>query len=202
MNKMFKKILAVAAVTATAACLSVSAFATEDVVVTPVTPATDAITVTPATTPTAAQYTVMLFKGEASATDVAVGDIYYINQGSDLSALVTGMKVKATTVDSVTTYLPVGNYTVRIGNSTGSVENISLVVTQEQQNPTTFKITGYVADTYATVTLGETTVNVGNDGSFTLADLVDGAYTLVVKAPGAFNRTLIVTDSCDVAPFR
>jgi hypothetical protein len=41
------------------------------------------------------------------------------------------MLVKATTVDNTTTYLPKGTYVVRIGNSTGSVENIALTVDEE-----------------------------------------------------------------------
>ncbi len=191
---MFKKIMAVTAVCAIAATMSVSAFAKT-------TPATDSITVTPSTTPAEqALYTVMLFKGDATATTIAVEDIYYINQGSVLSDLVSGMKVKATTVGTETTYLPVGNYTVRIGNSSGSVENITLVVEADVVTPTTFKITGYVKDKYATVTVGETTVNVDANGAFTLADLVDGAYDLIIKAPGALNRTVSATVSgADVA---
>ena len=186
--------MAVTATAAIAASMSISAFAD------PITPATGEITVTSTKTPTAAQYTVMLFKGEATATSVEAEDIYYINQGDNLTALVTGMKVKATTTEAGTTYLPVGTYTVRIGNSTGSVENITLVVEQEAVTPTTFKITGYVADAYATVTIGTTTVNVDAEGAFSFADLANGAYDIIVKAPGALNRTLAANvNGADVA---
>ena len=61
---MFKKFMAVTATAAIAASMSISAFAD------PITPATGEITVTSTKTPTAAQYTVMLFKGEATATSV------------------------------------------------------------------------------------------------------------------------------------
>ena len=136
---MFKKFMAVTATLAIAATMSVSAFAAD------YKPTDSAISVTPSTTPTdATQYTVMLFKTEAdvatatavaSATPASMNDIYYINQSSDLTTLVNGMLVKATTVDGTTTYLPEGNYVVRIGNDKGSVENLVLTVSAETVTP-------------------------------------------------------------------
>ena len=85
MNKMFKKILSVAAVTATAACLSVSAFAANVTI----TDAKDNVGVTGyEAVPNANQYTVMIFKYTPSetvtvdnASPALPTDIYYINQG-------------------------------------------------------------------------------------------------------------------------
>ena len=123
---MFKKILAVAAVTATAACLSVSAFA-EGETATPAAPSAShnagEVTVTGyAAVANATQYTVMVFKDDGfEITDPETGaktydasKIYYINQGAQPNVLLAGMLVKAT--DGVNA-LPDGDYTVRIGNN-------------------------------------------------------------------------------------
>jgi hypothetical protein len=136
MNKMFKKLMAVSATVAIAATMSVSAFAADVTVA----PTDKAVTVTPTEVKDATMYTVMVFSTTADITDAeklaaatpANGDaIYYINQGADVEALVTNMLVKATTVDETTSYLPVGNYVVRIGNDKGSVQNFGLVSEEE-----------------------------------------------------------------------
>jgi hypothetical protein len=179
--------MAVSATVAIAATMSVSAFAIDATLST----GKDEVTVSGYTVE-ADQYTVMVFKGETINSD----SIYYINQGSDLGTLLNGMKVKASTLEDGTTTneLQPGTYTVRVGNDAGAaVAECTFVVEEVADTPTTFKITGYVADTYATVTLGETTVNVGADGSFTFADLANGVYDIIVKAPGALNRTLNAT---------
>lgn len=189
MNKMFKKLMAVSATVAIAATMSVSAFAIDATL----SQGKDEVTVSTSDyTVEANQYTVMVFKGETVTSD----SIYYINQGDNVTTLLSGMKVKASTLEDGTTTneLQPGTYTVRVGNDAGAaVAECTFVVEEVADTPTTFKITGYVADTYATVTLGETTVDVADDGSFSFADLANGVYDIIVKAPGAFNRTLSAT---------
>ena len=60
-------------------------------------------------------------------------EIYYINQGTDPSALLTGMLFKATNGENV---LPVGDYTVRIGNDAGAAVDVDLKVVVENNNVT------------------------------------------------------------------
>lgn len=132
MNKMFKKLMAVTATVAMAASMSVSAFAADVTVA----PTNDKLSVTPTAVESATMYTVMVFSCTADANkDTAVpansDAIYYINQGTDVTALVTNMLVKATTVDDTTSYLPVGNYIVRIGNDKGSVQNFTIESKEE-----------------------------------------------------------------------
>ena len=150
MNKMFKKLMAVTATLAIAATMSVSAFAegeTEET--TPATPSAShtagSVEVKNYTKPDTAvdgttQYTVMVFLD--SEDGISADEIYYINQGSDPSTLLADMRVKATTAEDGTTSinLPDGDYTVRIGNSTGSVVNVDLKVSTVV-TPTTKEIT-------------------------------------------------------------
>ena len=189
MNKMFKKLMAVSATVAIAATMSVSAFAIDATL----SQGKDEVTVSTSDyTVEANQYTVMVFKGETVTPD----SIYYINQGDNVTTLLSGMKVKASTLEDgkTTNELQPGTYTVRVGNDAGAaVAECTFVVEEVADTPTTFKITGYVADTYATVTLGETTVDVADDGSFSFADLANGVYEIIVKAPGAITRTTSAT---------
>ena len=116
--------MAVTATVAIAATMSVSAFAADVTVA----PTDDKVSVTPTAVDGATMYTVMVF-GCAADADIATAvpadanAIYYINQDTDATALVTNMLVKAT---SETEYLPAGNYVVRIGNDKGSVQNFAL----------------------------------------------------------------------------
>ena len=124
--------MAVTATLAIAATMSVSAFAADVTVA----PTDDKVSVTPAAAENATMYTVMVFScaADADITTAVPADanaIYYINQGTDVTALVSNMLVKATTVDDATSYLPDGNYVVRIGNDTGSVQNFTLVSEEE-----------------------------------------------------------------------
>ena len=126
---MFKKLLAVVAVISTAACLSVSAFAAGETA----THNAGAVSVNGYTVvENATQYTVMIF-AEGFETDNDVSKIYYINQGPDVATLLNGMLVKATTLDDGTTSneLPVGTYTVRIGNDAGAATDITLEVKED-----------------------------------------------------------------------
>ena len=133
---MFKKILAVVAALATATCLSVSAFAAGETA----THDKGAVSVNGYTVvENATQYTVMIFKDGFEITDPETGvttydtnQIYYINQGPDVATLLNGMLVKATTVSGVTSNdLPVGTYTVRIGNDAGAATDITLEVKED-----------------------------------------------------------------------
>jgi hypothetical protein len=126
MNKMFKKLMAVSATVAIAATMSVSAFAAGETA----THENGSVSVTDyAAVAGATQYTVMLFE-DSFATNNDVSKIYYINQGADPAALLTGMLVKATTAEDGTTSnaLPDGDYTVRIGNDKGTVVDVDLKV--------------------------------------------------------------------------
>ena len=137
-SKMFKKIMAVSATVAIAATMSVSAFAADVTVA----PTDNAVTVTPTAVENATMYTVMVFSTTADITDAEklaaatpadATAIYYINQGADVTALVSNMLVKAT---SETEYLPAGNYVVRIGNDKGSVQNFALESKVEETTKT------------------------------------------------------------------
>ena len=123
--------MAVTATAAIAASMSISAFAANVTVA----PTDSSVSVSPESVTGATMYTVMVFQTSADITDVNAvatatptnsNSIYYINQGTDVTALVTNMLVKATTVDKTTSYLPVGNYVVRIGNDKGTVQNFTL----------------------------------------------------------------------------
>ena len=157
MNKMFKKILAVVAALATAACLSVSAFAEGETAE----HNAGAVTVTGYAAVTGAtQYTVMVFE-DSFTTDNDVSKIYYINQGADPAILLNGMLVKATDGENV---LPDGDYTVRIGNdatgatvtdldlkvSTGSVDTKDYLTVTESGKATVNSVaalsTGWLFD--------------------------------------------------------
>ena len=135
MNKMFKKILAVVAALATAASLSVSAFASGETAE----HSAGSVSVTGyAGVAGATQYTVMVFE-DSFTSDYDTDKIYYINQGAGLELLLGGMLVKATDGENA---LPDGDYTVRIGNNVTGVDavdidlKVSTVVT-----PTTKEVT-------------------------------------------------------------
>jgi hypothetical protein len=185
MNKMFKKIMAVSATVAIAATMSVSAFAADVTVA----PTDNAVTVTPTAVENATMYTVMVFSCAADAdiakaTPADATAIYYINQGADVNALVSNMLVKAT---SETEYLPAGNYVVRIGNDKGSVQNFALE-SKVEETTKTYTITCKVDDAYAEVYM-DGALGTKVDGGYTFTK-ENGTYTLVVKAPGAFTKTI------------
>ncbi len=120
MNKMFKKIFAVVAACATVATMSISAFAAGE------TASHEAGSVSVkgyAAVSDATQYTVMVFE-DSFTTDYDVAKIFYINQGADFEALLTGMLVKGGELAD-------GDYTVRIGNDAGKAIDVDLKVAGE-----------------------------------------------------------------------
>ena len=138
---MFKKLMAVSATVAIAATMSVSAFAAEETPDLTATPDAGSIAVTDTTKlpeqKTGTQYTVMLFE-ESFDTTPDVSKIYYINQGDNVANLVGNMLVKAT---DDTTFMPEGNYIVRIGNDANlAVVNLTLKVEKEDEGNTTISI--------------------------------------------------------------
>lgn len=173
MNKMFKKLMAVSATVAIAATMSVSAFAAGETA----THENGSVSVSGyAAVDGATQYTVMLFE-DSFTTDYAVSKIYYINQGSDPTALLAGMLVKATAAEDGTTSnaLPDGDYTVRIGNDKGTVVDVDLKVVTEDDTTT------------ITLTYGD----VNNDGVVNIADGIialrkdAGLVTVFTSADGS-----------------
>lgn len=68
--------------------------------------------------------------------------------------------------------------------------------------PTGFSITGYIAaySSGATVTLGEKSAQTDANGQFTLTEVADGTYALVITAKAALTRTIdVAVDGADVA---
>ncbi len=117
---MFKKIFAVVAACATVATMSISAFAAGE------TASHEAGSVSVngyAAVSGATQYTVMVFE-DSFETDYDVAKIFYINQGADYAALLSGMLVKGGELAD-------GDYTVRIGNDMGSVVDVDLKIEGE-----------------------------------------------------------------------
>ena len=172
---MFKKLMAVTATLAIAATMSVSAFAADVTVA----PTDDKVSVTPTAAENATMYTVMVFScaadaDKATAVPADANAIYYINQGTDVTALVTDMLVKAT---SETEYLPAGNYVVRIGNDTGSVQNFTLVSEEET----------------VTIMYGDVT----NDGKITNQDVV--YLKRYIAGWTGYDATTLNLDAADVA---
>ena len=140
------------------------------------------------------QLTVVIVPKDAES--INSGNIYYINQGAfgkEFEDILAAMKVKDGYEEDYE------EYEVRIG---GVKEDGSYTVKKFyfEKVATGYKITGYVADTYATVTLGEKTVEVADDGSFSFAEVANGVYELMIKAPGAFNRKVSATvNNADLA---
>ena len=132
-GKMFKKLMAVSATVAIAATMSVSAFAAGETA----THTDGSVSVSGyAAVDGATQYTVMLFE-DSFTTDYAVSKIFYINQDSNPSTLLSNMLVKAT--DGVNA-LPVGDYTVRIGNDAGDAIDVDLKVVAAEEDPETVEL--------------------------------------------------------------
>lgn len=196
MNKMFKKILATTATLAIAATMCASAFAAGETA----THTTGAVKVDGyAAVPDATQYTVMIFGEGFEVTDADgkvtynPAEIYYINQGAklyaadenDTAGLLDNMLVKLAEGE---TGLKDGTYTVRIGNDKGTVVNVPLTVSTVQETKT-YTITCTVADSAAEVYMDDVLGTKVSDGVYTF-EKENGTYTLVVKAPGAFTRTI------------
>ena len=121
-------------------------------------------------------------------------NIYYINQGdaaTEFAGIIEAMKVK-TVKDkegNEVAFNP-ADFEIRIGGTKNAKGEYQILVYDIAAVSTGYKITGYVADAYATVTIGETTVEVADDGSFSFEKMANGIYDLMIKAPGAFNRTV------------
>ena len=184
MNKMFKKIFAVVAACATVATMSISAFAAGE------TASHEAGSVSVngyAAVSGATQYTVMVFE-DTFTTDYDVNKIYYINQDSNPTTLLTGMLVKAT--DGVNA-LPDGDYTVRIGNDAGDPVDVDLKVSTVV-TPTGKEVTFLWGD----INL-DGLVNAGDIAAISQASIggqvtfVDGETTYTIEQ----NATIFVADA-------
>jgi len=120
-------------------------------------------------------------------------NIYYINQGdaaTEFAGIIEAMKVKTKDENGNEVAFDPTKFEIRIGGTKNEKGEYQILVYDIAAVSTGYKITGYVADTYATVTIGETTVEVADDGSFSFEKMANGIYSLMIKAPGAFNRTV------------